>query len=1005
MRLKSLFLHCSVAAFFVVGTTLRAQSLEPFNPYGIFSPSVEAWQMTRYGNLTPSLYTGAMTFSIPLYTYEDPDFTVPITLEYSFDGYHPAQHSGTVGYGWFLNCGGTITREVRGVPDEGTVAPSDPGTFYAATRGWFSTCAEGLSGNHPDSLIWSYHRYIGDSDDPLVNISGIRSYDAFSDIPALVDTSGHHHRYDLAPDVWHFSFLGHSGNFMMMEDGSFRVYDSDLPEGEIKVKYMNGTDNPKLLRFVLSDGRGYEYVFECGGWSKTYGEGSLYVEDDNEVVTSLHLTRVNFPNGRHVLFTYRDDQRVSSVRSYSIEKHGIANAPDYGPDVPFETDITSGPPIRYATVEENETILDSIAVFDGSGHREASVKMDYASAAANESAAVSFHNPHLFVTGYPQQLLRKITVRNESYETVEEIVLSQFQASSGVPKSFLGSVTGKRFGTYSFQYDLPDGLPLPKNDTWETDHWGFWNGAGAEYLHGHFSEQGTVEVEPGYTIVGPDSLVTVIPPVYEERHATHLFDQMLDNVKEASFTHARCGAMTRIDYPTGGSTSVQYDGNVCGKRLNTYFSNSFVILENVSAADPSLTYPSGGVRVSSLTDSDGQGGEYTTSYLYQTASGQPSGILMQMPRYVETVKYDHYGAMCSAYISAKGFCNACGVQLSRGPQLGYSSVWQVMPDGSYTTFEFVSAAESWAGDSRDDNLIAPAIQKRVLGKYDRIVPFGTPSPTLAPIIADKSAMRGKPLKETGYSADGTEQYRKEYSYSWYPVTIDYIWYNTPLFYRVTYYSAYCARLTGVTETLHNMTAESHFTYNSLGQRKNETVVHYPPLSGPDLVLVADTVITSFNYLHEAVDTTSLTSAVSAAARVRMVDGVPVSIAAEDYSYGEWILRRNPRPTAICRHAPDGTSRTTAISYDSCFRPDTLSFPGGAYIAYTWNGKNLASRTDNGAGNTTAYSWKDLVGPTLITAPTGAPTGYTYDPKNRLHSVADSRNSTVIVYNYQLTNEQ
>lgn len=984
---------------------LRAQSLEPFNPYGIFSPSVEAWQMTRYGNLTPSLYTGAMTYSIPLYTYEDPDFTIPISLEYSFDGYRPSQHSGTVGYGWYFNCGGVITREVRGVPDEGTVAPYDPNSLYEATRGWFSTCAEGLNGNQPDSLIWSYHRYVGDSGDPLINLSGIRSYDAFSDIPAYVDTSGLRHRYDLAPDIWHFSFLGHSGNFMMMEDGTFRVYDSDLPEGEIKVEYMNGTNNPMFLKFVLSDGRGYEYVFERGGWSKTYGEGALYVQDDNEVVTSLHLTRINFPNERYVLFTYHSDQCVSSVRSYSTEKHGSASAYVEDSETPVESAITSGPPIRYVTVEENETLLDSVAVFDGSGHWEASVQMEYVAAAENESSAASFLNPHLYVTGYPQQLLRKITVRNERYETVEEIVLSQFQASSGVHKSFLESVTGKRFGTYSFQYELPKGRPLPKNDTWETDHWGFWNGAGAEYLQGHFSEQGTVEVEPGYTIVGPDSTITVVPPVYEERHATHLYDQMLDGVKEASFTHVRTGALIRINYPTGGSTSVEYEGNVCGKRLNTYFSNSFVMLENVSATDPSLTYPAGGVRVSSLTDSDGQGGEYITRFLYQTVSGLPSGILMQMPRYVESVKYDHYGAMCSAYISARGFCNACGVQISRGPHLGYSSVRQVMPDGSYTTFDFVSAAESWARDSRDDNLISPNVPKRALNMYDRIVPYGTPSPTLAPVIDDKSAMRGKPLREVGFAADGTEQYRKEHSYSWYPVTINYIWYNTPLYYRVTHFTAYSLRLTGVAETLHGMTAENHYTYNSRGQKTCETAVHYPHNAGPNSIFAADTLQTSFNYLHETVDTTSLTAALSAASLVRMVDGVPVSLVSENYTYGEWSSDRNPRPTAICRHAPDGSSRTTTISYDGRFRPLRLDFPGGAYINYTWNRNNLESRTDNKTGNTTSYIWKDLVGPTLVTLPAGLKTGYTYDSKNRLHGVSDTRDNTVTLYDYQLTNEQ
>ena len=31
--------------------------------------------------LTPSLYTGALTYSLPFYTYSDPDFNIPISKE------------------------------------------------------------------------------------------------------------------------------------------------------------------------------------------------------------------------------------------------------------------------------------------------------------------------------------------------------------------------------------------------------------------------------------------------------------------------------------------------------------------------------------------------------------------------------------------------------------------------------------------------------------------------------------------------------------------------------------------------------------------------------------------------------------------------------------------------------------------------------------------------------------------------------------------------------------
>ena len=44
-----------------------------------------------------------MTCSLPLYTYSDPDFNLPISLEYNYDGYKVARSAGTVGLGWALN--------------------------------------------------------------------------------------------------------------------------------------------------------------------------------------------------------------------------------------------------------------------------------------------------------------------------------------------------------------------------------------------------------------------------------------------------------------------------------------------------------------------------------------------------------------------------------------------------------------------------------------------------------------------------------------------------------------------------------------------------------------------------------------------------------------------------------------------------------------------------------------------------------------------------------------
>ena len=94
------------------------------------NPSVEAFTMTKYGSVSPSLNTGAFSFSIPIYTYKDPDFELPISLDYHYDGLKPSVHSGMAGMGWSLNYGGVITRTVRGIPDESGFNSNPKGFYY-----------------------------------------------------------------------------------------------------------------------------------------------------------------------------------------------------------------------------------------------------------------------------------------------------------------------------------------------------------------------------------------------------------------------------------------------------------------------------------------------------------------------------------------------------------------------------------------------------------------------------------------------------------------------------------------------------------------------------------------------------------------------------------------------------------------------------------------------------------------------------------------------------------
>lgn len=63
----------------------------------VYSPSAQAWDFVRYGNTPVNLYTGTARVEIPVYTYNDADFTIPISLGYAYGVFMPAQQTGIVG--------------------------------------------------------------------------------------------------------------------------------------------------------------------------------------------------------------------------------------------------------------------------------------------------------------------------------------------------------------------------------------------------------------------------------------------------------------------------------------------------------------------------------------------------------------------------------------------------------------------------------------------------------------------------------------------------------------------------------------------------------------------------------------------------------------------------------------------------------------------------------------------------------------------------------------------
>lgn len=80
-------------------------------------PSPLSQKMMRYGEHQPSLSTGAVNVTIPLYNIQVNDFSLPLSLNYYTNGIKLEDIPHPIGYGWSLQPAFRITRTVMGRPD------------------------------------------------------------------------------------------------------------------------------------------------------------------------------------------------------------------------------------------------------------------------------------------------------------------------------------------------------------------------------------------------------------------------------------------------------------------------------------------------------------------------------------------------------------------------------------------------------------------------------------------------------------------------------------------------------------------------------------------------------------------------------------------------------------------------------------------------------------------------------------------------------------------------
>jgi hypothetical protein len=246
------------------------------------------------GEVPVNMYTGQPGVGVPLWEVSDGDVSVPVSLVYDVNG---RQAESLYGQGWNLEAGGSITRNLRGLPDD------YQNTSGATRRGWLYNNAQSLS------IAAMMGNFAINSD----NTASQTTNEAAENTSIRVDWN---YQYDTEPDIFHYSFPGFSGSFVFDNSLTIRT----IPYADIKIEptHVSSTDR-KITKFKITNNQGYIYWFEAVCVASKYTNAPFlpsihFLTTEYELYKTTvqynaewKLTKIESPSGAYVTFVYANE--------------------------------------------------------------------------------------------------------------------------------------------------------------------------------------------------------------------------------------------------------------------------------------------------------------------------------------------------------------------------------------------------------------------------------------------------------------------------------------------------------------------------------------------------------------------------------------------------------------------------------------------------------------------------------------------------------------------------
>ena len=806
---------------------------------GLISPSTS--DFIRYGNIDLPNATGEFVMSIPLYTYEDRDFKIPIELKYGAAGFKPSELPSNVGLHWHLAAGGVISRTVNGAPDDIVGKKPDSGRVPAASvasyiqKGFWVGMKET---GRKFSKEQAYSCTIGGriSDTPYV---GFR--DASNGLWENYIYSTGDVLYDYQPDIFKFSFNGVSGSFIIGNNGEVEILEGDKYSvdltGFTTQSVVTNHSNIQASTIKIKTLDGYTYVFG-GNQSnleiiKQHESSKPQINSSNIELTycyisAWHLSEIISPNGRKVVFSYGSTVRSRKYATYNYSKTtnngSIMKSVGQYEDPPNGTIIVNG---GYCDHTEETKICHLTAI------------------TVDNQKIVDFLtniSTHTFLS--PNEdvaLLNRILVKNQNNVTVKDV---NFEYRKNGKYHFLTSV--EEGGKQPYEFEYIETMALPDNPgTYSLDMWGYWKGGNTSTL-------------------------------------TNLTFANYEDILAPSPEHAKLTLLERISYPTGGYTRVEYEANTYSKRIKRV--NKQLILDSTTSKQ------AGGLRVASITDSYLRGSvtrqfKYVKNYAQNTQNSVNSGVMNEcsiVTNSNHTVRFYAYSVQHGTNITYNMDSNTQTIRYNSyngnynlsPSHLLYSEIAEINQNG-YSVYKFTTCSSN--PDILENNSEAACCVNvtnhngiSMISMYD-VNPYDE---ALAK-VSDMSRFRGKLTEKKMYTNQHKEVSSILYSYSS-NNTSNYvagIVNNDKLWCSYKIYTTPCLLLEKTEKVVNSantngITKKINYTYNSHNLLKREETA--------TSVNANDKIVVQYNYLPDIINSGTTSTQYTKMQSNNMI-GIPMEI--------------------------------------------------------------------------------------------------------------------------------